>query len=138
MSEPQKAFQVRNIGGKDYTCKKLPYTQARPLQLAVGELLLPVVGSLAGKGNVDVGEAFKAALPNIDSAKAFDMILRLSKTCMVDGRAVNPDVDFTADGAIDIELAAFALEVHLGNFIPALQSAASNIGSNMKAHLTSS
>ena len=116
MDEVAKPFIRRVIDGKEYICKKLPYSQSRELQFSMQKLLIAMAGQLDTKSD----EELIAVLPTIIFAQgSFSTIKKLCETCVVDGAPVRMD-SFDPETDTDLKVAALALETHFLNFTQAL------------------
>lgn len=121
----------KTIAGKEYSCAKLPYRKARPLQLKLVGAFAPMLASAMSKkqdGDSDeaLGKLVIQSLPSLVESLSFDLIVELCETCTVNGARVNVDL-FNADEPEDIQVAILAVETHFVNFIKGLQKEAGNL-----------
>lgn len=127
---PQNVIR-RVIDGKEYSCKKLAYRQARPLQMKLASVLAPLLSLAQSSGDMDISDAIPLLAGQL-GAEGADLIIELCETCMVDGHRVNVDT-FNADEPTDLKVAALALEVHFANFIKGLVAASGDLIPKAKA-----
>lgn len=118
------------INDKTYSCKKLPFRKARPLQLRLAGAVAPILAEAASSGKkeseAEIGKRVLKALPGILPTLDYDLIIDLCETCMVDGQPVNVDA-FDSDGTEDLQVAMLAMEMHFVNFIKGLQKDAGTL-----------
>lgn len=129
MANRPENIKRRVIGDKEYSCKKLPYRQARELQFELGAVLGPLAVLFRDSGDMEMTDALPVILGGL-GVKGPELIIRLCETCYVGGNRVNPD-SFNGDDTLDLEIAALALETHFANFIKKLPDAIGRLGAAM-------
>ena len=119
MDERPKSVVRRMIDGKEYACKKLPYSESRELQFSMQKLLIAMASQIETKSE----DELIAVLPTIVFAQgSFNTIKRLCETCIVDGAPVTM-TSFNPETDTDMKVAALALETHFLNFTKTLSNA---------------
>lgn len=128
------AIQIAEKKFGDLVLRATPLAtiEARKLQLRIASTLggpfLSAIDNVIGDGQDDDDvismAGFSDALLRVDAEKSVELIKDLCELTMntTHNRPTNYNLDFTADGTLDIEVAMWMVETHFSNFISALKA----------------
>ena len=84
------------IGDKEYAASKIAAFEANGIILKLQKLILPVLGGMAGGGNImdmDVNEAFKTISEKLDESVMADIVMPMFKLAQVASVTDNIKID---------------------------------------------
>lgn len=136
---------IEIINNKEYAMSKIPAFAANGILLKLQKIVLPVIGGLAGTGQVksvmdmDVNSAFKTISENIDQSVVDQIIFPMFKLSQVSSVTDNVKIDseqnfnkvFSVDDLGDFyELVYLVLKFNFGNFFQGLMARFGNNDGN--------